>query len=46
MAVIKKTLFGSVYNTHAFYVKIKLGEILITDQVKNLTQNTKFETTF
>ena len=46
MAVVKKTLFRSVYNTHAFYLKMKLGEILTTYQVKNLTQSTKFETKF
>ena len=39
---LKTTLFRSVYNTYALYVKIKLGEILITDQVENLTQSTKF----
>ena len=43
---LKTTLFRSVYNTYAFYVKIKLGEILITDQEENLTQSTKFETKF
>ena len=43
---LKTTLFRSVYNTYALYVKIKLGEILITDQVENLTQSTKFETNF